>query len=142
MEADTFTHPVSAYQFLAGQGNEDAERTLHLVHTTESMMRDKAAVNRMPDVSKQPSEEFEDDSDGDEIDSLEEAARNLGGDEGPSSLPELPDWALARDSNPNLFGVSVITQIKTIQRALMVTTNPGTKALLQAQLDSLQLHKL
>ena len=41
-----------------------------------------------------------------------------------------------------MFGVSVITQIRTIQRALMVATNPDTRALLQAHLDSLQLHKL
>ena len=130
MDADTFTHPVSAYQILAEQGNVAAESTLNLVHTTESMLRDKAVVYRMPDVTKEPSEEFGDDSDEDEVDSLEEAAMNIGGEEGPSSLPELPEWALAKESNQHLFGVSVITQIRNIQRALLVATNPGTRALL------------
>ena len=37
LDADTFTHPVSAYQLLATQGNEEAEKTLNLVHTSESL---------------------------------------------------------------------------------------------------------
>ena len=48
LDADTFTHPVSAYQMLAAQGNVEAEQTLNIVHTSESLQRDKAAVNRMP----------------------------------------------------------------------------------------------
>ena len=34
LDAETFTHPVTAYQTLAVQGNEEAERILNLVHTT------------------------------------------------------------------------------------------------------------
>ena len=48
LDANTFTHPVSAHQILAEQGNVEAEKTLNLVHTSESMLRDKAAVNQMP----------------------------------------------------------------------------------------------
>ena len=51
LDADTFTHPVSPYQILAEQGNVEAERTLNLVHTSESMLRDKAVVNQMPSIA-------------------------------------------------------------------------------------------
>ena len=34
LDAEAFTHPNPAYQVLAGQGNEEAERSLNLVHTT------------------------------------------------------------------------------------------------------------
>ena len=33
LDAETFTHPVTAYQTLAVQGNVEAERLLNLVHT-------------------------------------------------------------------------------------------------------------
>lgn len=95
LDADTFTHPVSAYQILAEQGNVEAEKTLHLVHTTESMLRDKAAINQMPTIAEDSSEDFGDNSDEDEVNSLE-AALDLGGDAGPSSLPKLPDWAFTK----------------------------------------------
>ncbi|KAL8093469.1 hypothetical protein AgCh_035374 [Apium graveolens] len=37
LDAETFTHHVPAYQTLAGEGNEDAERMLNLVYTTASL---------------------------------------------------------------------------------------------------------
>ena len=58
LDADTFTHHVSAYQLLAAQGNEEAEKTLNLVHTSESLQRDKVVVNLMPPTAGEPSEEF------------------------------------------------------------------------------------
>lgn len=144
MEADTFTHPDPAYQILAEQGNEDAERSLNLVHTTASMLRDKAAINRVPDVTGEPSEDFDiDEFDGEERDdSLEEAAMKIGVEEGSTSLPPLPNWALEKESTPTIVTLSVIQQIRDIQRAQLATSNPSIKALLQAQLDSLQLYKL
>ena len=116
LDADTFTHPVSAYQILAAQGNEGAERLLNLVHTTESMLKDKAAINQMPSVADDDlSEEFGDDSDDDE-DLLTGDAMNIGGDEGPSSSTTFPGWALAKECNPTLFNASIVRQMKaTIQ---------------------------
>lgn len=49
--ADTFTHPDPAIQILAGQGNVEAEKALDLVHTTESMLRAKDALTRLPQLS-------------------------------------------------------------------------------------------
>ena len=78
------------------------------------MLRDKAAVNQMPTIAKEPSEEFGNDSNEDEVDSLEEVAMNIWEDEGPNSLPELPDWAFTKESNSQMFGVSIIKQIRDI----------------------------
>ena len=95
LDADTFTHPVSAYQLLAAQGNVEVEQTLNIVHTSESLQRDKAAVNRMPSQAGEPSEEFGVNSNDDDSNSLDESM-NLGGEAGPSSVPDLPDWAWAK----------------------------------------------
>ena len=98
LDADTFTHPVSAYQILAEQGNMEAERTFNLVHTSESMLRDKAAVNQMPSiVDADLSEEFGNDSNDDEDLSLEDDM-NLGGDEGPSSSTTFPAWVFSKET--------------------------------------------
>ena len=52
LDADTFTHPMTAYQLLAAQGNEGAERMLNLVHTSESMLKAKDALSKMPHIAK------------------------------------------------------------------------------------------
>ena len=68
LDADTFTHPVSAYQMLAVQGNEGAERMINSVHTSESMLKAKDAINKLPSIADNVSEEFGDDSeDGEDI---------------------------------------------------------------------------
>ncbi|KAL8120302.1 hypothetical protein AgCh_017460 [Apium graveolens] len=141
LDADTFTRPVSVYQLLATQGNEEAEKTLNLVHTSESLQRDKVAVNLMPSIAGEPSEEFGvniNDNDSISFD----GRMNLGGDEGPSSIPDLPEWALTKESTPGQFNVSLVKQIMSIQKAIQNTSNAGTKALLQAHLDFLHLMKL
>ena len=95
----------------------------------------------MPHIADDVSEEFGDDSEADEELFLEDDM-NLGGEAGPSSSTTLPAWALDKERNPNNFNASLIRQIKAIQQALQSTRNAGTKALLQAHLESLQLHKL
>ena len=117
LDADTFTHPVSAYQLLAAQGNMEAEQTLNLVHTSESLQRDKAAVNRMPSQAGEPSEEFGVNSNDDDSVSLD-GSMNLGGDEGRSSVSNLPGWAWTKESTPGQFGVSLVKQVMAIQKEL------------------------
>ena len=112
-----------------------------MVHTTESMLRDKTAINQMPHVADDLSEEFGNDSDEDDDLSIEDAM-NIGGDAYPSSSTTFPGWALDKECNPAIFNASIIRQVKAIQQALQSVTNPGIKSLLQAHLDSLQLHKL
>ncbi|KAL8148136.1 hypothetical protein AgCh_005473 [Apium graveolens] len=141
LDADTFTHPVSAFQFLAAQDNVEAEQTLHIVHTSESLIRDKVAVNRLPSQAGEPSEEFGVNSNDDDSNSLNESM-NLGGVEGPSSAPALPEWALAKSPTPGEFGVTLVRQVMTIQKAFQETQDAGTKAILQAHLESLHLLQL
>ena len=51
LDAEIFTHPVPAYQLLAEQGNDNAERMLNLVHTTQSMLRAKDAITALPSTA-------------------------------------------------------------------------------------------
>ncbi|KAL8114648.1 hypothetical protein AgCh_021492 [Apium graveolens] len=131
----------AVYQLLAAQGNEEAKKTLNLVHTSESLQRDKAAVNLMSSTAGDPSEEFGVNSNDDDSISFD-GSMNLGGDEGPSSIPDLPEWALTKESTPGQFNVSLVKQIMSIQQAIQKCSNAGTKAILQAHLDSLHLMKL
>ncbi|KAL8104390.1 hypothetical protein AgCh_028555 [Apium graveolens] len=60
LDAETFTHPVPAYQTLAGQDNEDAERMLNLLHTTTSLQRENDAITAMPSTTGNDPELAED----------------------------------------------------------------------------------
>lgn len=51
LDAETFTHPIPIYQLLAGQGNDNAERMLNLVHTTQSMQRAKNVITTFPSIA-------------------------------------------------------------------------------------------
>lgn len=51
LDAETFTHPEPAYQVLAAQGNMKAGRLLNLVQT-ESMLRAKDAITKLPPVDE------------------------------------------------------------------------------------------
>ncbi|KAK1365694.1 hypothetical protein POM88_041255 [Heracleum sosnowskyi] len=64
LDPETFTHPVSAYQVMAQQGNVEAERSLNLIHTTASMQRAKDALTNLPPGAAASGEfEFSDDED-------------------------------------------------------------------------------
>ncbi|MGI4673449.1 hypothetical protein ACR2XN_28700, partial [Klebsiella pneumoniae] len=82
LDAEAFTHPDQVYQILAGQGNEEAEKSLNLVHTTESMMRANDAISNLPSGA---GEDFEYGTDDDLIADLETEA-------GPSNPDETPSW--------------------------------------------------
>ena len=43
-EPQEFTHPIPAYQVLASQSNQQAEQTLGLVHTEQSLRNAKASM--------------------------------------------------------------------------------------------------
>jgi len=119
----------------------EAEQTLNLVHTSESLQRDKVAVNRMPSQAGEPSEEFGVNSNDDDYVSLDRSM-NLGGDEGPSSVLNLLGWAWIKEFTSGQFDVSLVKQVMAIQKALQETSYAGTKAILQAHLDSLHLMKI
>ena len=129
LDADTFTHPISAYQLLAVQGNEGPERMLNLVHTSESMLKAKDAINKLPYIADDVSEEFGDDSEDGEDILGDEEDMNLGGDAGPSSSTALPNWVLDKECTLQKFTTSLLTQVRQIQQAIQQTTDAGTKAL-------------
>ncbi|KAL8117723.1 hypothetical protein AgCh_015556 [Apium graveolens] len=86
LDVEIFTHPITAYQFLAGQGNEEAEKLLNLVHTTASMQRAKDVITSMPPTASDDIDyEIGDSEDifGDEYDD-EEEFMDTGGEAGPS----------------------------------------------------------
>ncbi|KAL8089143.1 hypothetical protein AgCh_038785 [Apium graveolens] len=80
-EPGAFTHPVPAYQILAEQRNEAAERALNLVHTTAFMLRAKDAINSLPPTV---GDDIEFDSGDSIIDAFneEDDGMDLGGDAG------------------------------------------------------------
>ncbi|KAL8112553.1 hypothetical protein AgCh_020031 [Apium graveolens] len=135
LDAKTFTHPVSAYQTLAGQGNEDAERMLNLVHTTASMQRVKDAITVMPSTAGSDFELaedlFGDDGEDDEDDSM-----SIGGD------ADIPSWMLSKDCSYSHLQSTLFKIIHNTQITIQTSTNASTKRLLKVHLESLQLHKI
>ena len=114
MDAETFTHLVPAYQILAGQGNEEAERILNLVHTTQSMQREKDAITSMPpraddevDYGTGESADFFGD-DGDDSKEL----MDIGGEACTSSRSGMPSWAFSKDCDIQHFKTTLIHQIQ------------------------------
>ncbi|KAK1385103.1 hypothetical protein POM88_022838 [Heracleum sosnowskyi] len=131
LNAETFTHPDPAYQVLARQGNVEAERMLNLVHTTKSMSRAKEAIQNLPPGA---GEYFAYDEDTDDYESGE------GGDEGPSTLQEMPTWLF---SNSYVHNDTKAVIIKSYQRVHgeAQTSNPLHATIVQNFMASLQLHQ-
>ncbi|KAL8121074.1 hypothetical protein AgCh_018005 [Apium graveolens] len=88
LDVETFTHPVTAYQLLAGQGNEEAEKLLNLVHTTASMQRAKDVITAILPIASDDvdygtggSEDIfgdEDDGEGEFMDIMEKQTVTIG----------------------------------------------------------------
>ena len=67
-EPQEFTHPIHAYQVLASQSNQQAEQTLGLVHTEQSLRNAKASVASASTSAAPNSESEERDNTEDESD--------------------------------------------------------------------------
>ncbi|KAL8125989.1 hypothetical protein AgCh_013326 [Apium graveolens] len=102
----------AASQILAGQGNEEAEKMLNLVHTITSMLRAKDAITSMPSTA------------GDDFEYPTGGSDDTFGDDG-------------EDDEVDFMDIGGETQT-----ALQATTDANTKSLLQADLESLHLHKI
>ena len=129
LDAETFTHPVSAYQVLAEQGNEETERLLNLVHTTESMQRAKEALAHLSQGA------------GDDFEYAEDTSSDDQG-AGPSThaAGPLPSWLTATASFP-AFQDTLVSQFQAADRELL-NASANARGVYQAQVASLQLHKL
>lgn len=117
---------------------------LNLVHTTTSMQRAKDAITAMPtkadddvDYPSGGSEDFFGDEDDDD-----EGLTDIGGEAGPSSNSNIPSWVFSKECDEQHFKSTLFQIIQQTQTAHNASTNANTKKLLQAHLNSLQLHKI
>ncbi|KAL8094885.1 hypothetical protein AgCh_036413 [Apium graveolens] len=144
LDAEAFTPPVPAYQLLAEKGNDNTERMLNLVHTTQSMMRAKDAITALPstagdvDYETGGSTDFFGDGSGDS----EDEAMDIRGEVGSSSRSGMPSWVFSKHCDEHYFKTTLIQLINQTNTSLQTTTNASTKKLLQAHLASLQLQQI
>ncbi|KAK1351268.1 hypothetical protein POM88_054543 [Heracleum sosnowskyi] len=105
LDPETFTHPVSAYQVLAQQGNVEAERSLQLIHTTVSMQRAKDALtNLSPGAAASGEFDFSDDEDSFGDNQVATTSQT-----GTSVVPPTPNW-LSQDLQGRIFLDAAITR--------------------------------
>ena len=132
LDAETFTHPVSAYQIMAQQGNVEAEEAMHLVHTSQSLQRAKESLAALP--SSADSEEFGE--------SEEEDSQNIN-EEIPidRDASDLPDWLFSTNTTYRDFNVEVLKQYQSA-KSEHDSADPQRKAVLQQVMASLKLDKM
>ena len=75
-EPQEFTHPLPAYKVLASQSNQQAEQTLGLVHTEQSLRNAKASMasastSAAPNSESEERDNFEDESDEEDAEDAE-----------------------------------------------------------------------
>ena len=137
LDAEAFTHPAPAYQILAGQGNEHAQRILNLVDTTQSMQRAKDVITTMPPRADDDVNYGTGESADFFGDASEEGILDIGGEVSPSSRSGMPSWAFSKQCDEHYFKTILIHLISQTHSALQSTTNASTKKLLQTHLASL-----
>ena len=130
LDAETFTHPDPVYQVLAGQGNEEAERAMHLVHTTQSMQRAKEALANLPPGA---GEDFS-------YDTESESAEDLG--EGPSTTAEgpIPSWMRNTSVTHTELEDLFVAQYQDAHHKSL-TASSTQKVIYQQIMDSLKLQR-
>ncbi|KAK1356232.1 hypothetical protein POM88_049488 [Heracleum sosnowskyi] len=132
LDAETFTHPVPAYQVLAEQGNVEAERTLNLVHTTESMMRGKETASNLPPGA---GDDFEYDAD------FEEMEENSDGAEGPSTSGSTLGWLFDNEAKFDAINMVILKEYQKASTEFQLA-NPSKQPILSKFMTNLQLQKM
>ncbi|KAK1383944.1 hypothetical protein POM88_021679 [Heracleum sosnowskyi] len=138
LDPETFTHPVPAYQITAQQGNVEAERSLHLIHTTASMQRAKDALtNLSPGAAASGDFDLSDDEDS-FGDNLRVATTSQ---TGTSMVPPRPSW-LSQDGHGRINLDAAITrqynEVSLAHESVSVENKPFYKAIM----DSLEIKRL
>ncbi|MDV3191821.1 MAG: hypothetical protein Q8841_02660, partial [Candidatus Phytoplasma australasiaticum] len=123
VDDEAFTHPVPSYQLLAEQGNDNAERMLNLVHTTQSMVRAKDAITTLPSTAGDVDYETSGSTDffGDEGGDSEEEPLDIRGEVGSSSRSGMPSWAFSKHCDEHYFKTTLIQLINQTSSALQTT---------------------
>ncbi|KAK1374163.1 hypothetical protein POM88_030356 [Heracleum sosnowskyi] len=138
LDPETFTHPVSAYQVMAQQGNVEAERSLNLIHTTASMQRAKDALTNLPPGAVTSGEfEFSDDEDS-FGDNLQVATTTQ---TGTSVVPHTPNW-LSQDMHGRSNLDAAITRQYTEAYLAHESATARDKKFYKAIMDSLEIQRL
>ncbi|KAK1395309.1 hypothetical protein POM88_014365 [Heracleum sosnowskyi] len=138
LDPETFTHPVSAYQILAQQGNVEAERSLQLIHTTASMQRAKDALTNLPPGAEASGDfDFSDNEDS-FGDTLQVATTTQ---TGTSVVPPTPNW-LSQDMHGRSNLDAAIT--RQYKEAYLAHESAGArdKKFYKAIMDSLEIQRL
>ncbi|KAK1384419.1 hypothetical protein POM88_022154 [Heracleum sosnowskyi] len=138
LDPETFTHPVSAYQVLAQQGNVEAERSLQLIHTTASMQRAKDALTNLP-PGAEASGEFDFSDNEDSFGDILQVATTA--QTGTSVVPPTPNW-LSQDMHGRCNLDAAIT--RQYNEAYLAHESAGArdKKFYKAIMDSLEIQRL
>jgi hypothetical protein len=138
LDPETFTHPVSAYQIMAQQGNVEAERSLNLIHTTASMQRAKDALTNLPSEAGASGEfDFSDDENS-FGDILQMATTSQAG---ASVMPPRPHW-LTQDMQGSSTLDAAITRQYNEAYLAHESANAREKKVYKAIMDSLEIQRL
>ncbi|KAK1388301.1 hypothetical protein POM88_016479 [Heracleum sosnowskyi] len=138
LDPETFTHPVPAYQVMAQQGNVDAERSLNLIHTIESMQRAKDALTNLPPRAAASGDfEFSDDEDS-FGDNLQVATTTQ---TGTSVVPPTPNW-LSQDMHGRCNLDVAITRQYNEAYLAHESAEARDKKFYKAIMDSLEIQRL
>ena len=111
----------------------EVERTLNLVHTTESLQRAKDAMGALPPGAGDDFS-YDDDSDGHED-------GGEGGDEGPSTSGSTPSRLFSTISSMGDFNLVILREYQKAANEFE-TASPDRKLILSQFMASLQLQKL
>ncbi|KAK1401887.1 hypothetical protein POM88_001492 [Heracleum sosnowskyi] len=137
LDPETFTHPVSAYQVLAQQGNVEAERSLQLIHTTASMQRAKDALtNLSPGAAVSGEFDFSDDEDSFGDNQVATTSQT-----GTSVVPPTPNW-LSQDLQGRISLDAAITRQYNEAYLAHESANANDKKFYKAIMDSLEIQRL
>ncbi|KAK1379096.1 hypothetical protein POM88_025840 [Heracleum sosnowskyi] len=139
LDPETFTHPVPAYQIMAQQGNVEAERSLNLIHTTASMLRDKDALANLSPGAGGSFEYDGSSSDEDSLDAVLHVATTT--QTGTYVVPPKPRW-LSQDLLGHQGLDAAITR-QYNEAYLAHESAPDTeKKFYKALMDSLEIQRL
>lgn len=131
LDALTFTHHVVAYYILATQSNSQVGATLNLVHTEESIMREKDAIKTLLTSTQSPTSDFlfNDNSDGEEK------------DVGPSTALTYSNWASTNSMQSGDLKREILAQCKEAVVEPPVD-DPIQQRILNFYMDNFKLHKM
>ena len=127
LDPETFTHGMPSIEAFARLDNQEAERSLNMIHTTSSMLSAKEALAALP-ANAGDDFHYDDDSDED----LNEALGNSLGEEPAVSLPS---WLSIQSANATVVSLELQRQATSLlhPQAGSSSSSPFISATLASQ---------